>query len=80
MLSDLKDSGLIDVENIAAQSKINRALTESGVTGFARLQALKNLGVTGQNIGQINIEVNEATGDTLDRAVQGRMLNLFGGR
>jgi hypothetical protein len=44
------------------------------------MQAITSLGLTGQNIGQVNIEVNEASGETVENAISARMLAIFGGR
>jgi hypothetical protein len=74
------NAGLIDVENLADIGRIQGLLSSYGVSGGGLLDALNSIGVTGgisNQIGQINIEVNEAAGTTAEAAIQADIVNAF---
>lgn len=81
-IDDLIQAGAIDAENINSAQRITAALARDGLSPNEILSAVNSIGLTGanstSNIGAINIEVNEASGQTLDSAVNAQLASIFG--
>lgn len=75
-INRLMGYGLIDVENIYQQDRVYQELIKNGITGTAALDELTNMGFKNQ-IGVVNIEVNEASTSTAEDAINARLLNIF---
>jgi hypothetical protein len=79
----LIDAGIIDPENIAMSRNIADSLVNVGFNPAELLGAISSMGLTNVsgglskviNIG--NIEVNEAAGETIEAALNGRIVNYL---
>lgn len=83
IIDNMIKGGLIDVENISASNKIVGALSSAGYSQSQILGSVNQYGIKGNSSltnQTFNIEVNEATGETLDSAVSGRLSKVFGGK
>lgn len=83
-LSELQRFGLLDIENFSQLRKLTATMKASGASSYEIAQTLSGAGATEKNytvnIGQINQEFNEASGDTLDDANTALISSLLGGR
>lgn len=81
-ISDIMTAGGIDTENYYQSRAIIGQLSAAGLSGSDLLSAANSLNLTGggnnSNIGAINIEVNEASGQTLEQSVNGQLAAIFG--
>jgi hypothetical protein len=74
IINKYSEYGLIDPENIYGQRSVMRQLEARGISGADQSEILSGLGITGIQIGSMNIEVNEASGQTLEKAISGALL------
>lgn len=81
----LKGVGLFDEQNLFQVGLLGDYLDSQGASITQKMDVFQNLDVDGMagtriiNIGTMNTEVNEAQGDTLESAVDQRMISILGG-
>jgi len=83
IISKYAQAGLIDIQNISAGSKILGSLKGAGYSQSKILESALNLGLSSKQSltnQTFNFEVNEASGETVESALSGRLSKYFGGR
>ncbi len=85
-MNRLKSTGLFDSQNIYQSRVLGNLMRSQDYNLTQQIDVLNNLNIgdlagrrTINIYGGINTEVNEATGDTLDEAVNQHLINMLGG-